>query len=41
MTAAMISLMIMLLLLGFPMLIPLLGAAMLGFFVFFADVTRS
>jgi len=38
MTAAMLSLMIALLLLGFPMMIPLLGAAMLGFFVFFAGM---
>jgi tripartite ATP-independent transporter DctM subunit len=34
----MISLMIALLLLGFPMLIALLGATMLGFFVFFAGM---
>ena len=38
MTAAMLSLMIVLLLLGFPMLIPLIGAAMLGFFVFFSGM---
>ena len=38
MTTAMLSLMIVLLLLGFPMLIPLLGAAMLGFFVFFSGM---
>jgi tripartite ATP-independent transporter DctM subunit len=38
MTAAMISLMVVLLLMGFPMLIPLLGATMLGFFVFFAGM---
>jgi len=37
-TTAMLSLMIALLLLGFPMMIPLLGAAMLGFFVFFAGM---
>jgi tripartite ATP-independent transporter DctM subunit len=38
MTTAMVSLMIVLLLLGFPMLIPLIGATMLGFFVFFAGM---
>lgn len=38
MTTAMVSLMIVLLLLGYPMLIPLIGAAMLGFFVFFAGM---
>jgi C4-dicarboxylate transporter DctM subunit len=38
MTAAMFSLMIVLLLLGFPMMIPLIGAAMLGFFYFFAGM---
>jgi tripartite ATP-independent transporter DctM subunit len=38
MTAAMVSLMIVLLLLGFPMLIPLIGATMLGFFVFFSGM---
>jgi C4-dicarboxylate transporter DctM subunit len=38
MTAAMISLMVVLLLMGFPMLIPLIGATMLGFFVFFAGM---
>jgi tripartite ATP-independent transporter DctM subunit len=38
MTAAMLALMIVLLLLGFPMLIPLIGAAMLGFFVFFSGM---
>ncbi|NIR29033.1 MAG: TRAP transporter large permease [Gammaproteobacteria bacterium] len=38
MTAAMLSLMIALLLLGFPMMIPLIGAAMLGFFIFFAGM---
>jgi len=38
MTAAMLSLMIVLLLLGFPMMIPLIGAAMLGFFIFFAGM---
>ena len=36
--AAMLLLMIVLLLLGFPMLIPLLGATMLGFFVYFAGM---
>ncbi len=35
MTAAMILLMITLLLLGFPMMIPLIGASLLGFFVYF------
>ena len=38
MTTAMITLMVVLLLAGFPMLIPLLGATMLGFFVFFAGM---
>ena len=38
MTTAMLTLMIVLLLLGFPMLIPLIGAAMLGFFVFFSGM---
>jgi C4-dicarboxylate transporter, DctM subunit len=38
MTTAMISLMVVLLMLGFPMLIPLIGATMLGFFVFFAGM---
>ena len=38
MTAAMLSLMIVLLLMGFPMLIPLIGATMLGFFVFFSGM---
>src|SRR5919106_1698059 len=38
MTTAMITLMVVLLLLGFPMLIPLIGAAMLGFFVFFSGM---
>jgi tripartite ATP-independent transporter DctM subunit len=38
MTTAMVCLMIVLLLLGFPMLIPLIGATMLGFFVFFAGM---
>ncbi len=38
MTAAMLSLMIVLLLLGFPMMIPLIGAAMLGFFIFFVGM---
>ena len=38
MATAMITLMVALLLLGFPMLIPLLGATMLGFFVFFAGM---
>ena len=38
MTTAMVSLMIALLLMGFPMLIPLIGAAMLGFFVFFSGM---
>ena len=36
--AAMLLLMIVLLLLGFPMMIPLLGATMLGFFVYFAGM---
>ncbi|WP_067562137.1 TRAP transporter large permease [Halofilum ochraceum] len=36
--AAMLTLMIVLLLLGFPMMIPLLGATMLGFFVYFAGM---
>ncbi|MEX2631172.1 MAG: TRAP transporter large permease [Tistlia sp.] len=38
MTAAMVGTMIVLLLLGFPMMVPLLGATMLGFFVFFAGM---
>ena len=38
MTTAMVSLMLVLLLAGFPMLIPLIGATMLGFFVFFAGM---
>jgi len=38
MTTAMVTFMIVFLLLGFPMLIPLIGAAMLGFFVFFAGM---
>ena len=38
MTTAMIALMLVLLLMGFPMLIPLIGAAMLGFFVFFSGM---
>lgn len=38
MTTAMVSLMIVLLLLGFPMVLPLIGATMLGFFVFFAGM---
>ena len=38
MTTAMLTLMIVLLVLGFPMLIPLIGAAMLGFFVFFSGM---
>src|SRR5688572_2391339 len=38
MTLAMVSLMLVLLLMGFPMLIPLLGATMLGFFVFFSGM---
>ena len=38
MTLAMVSLMLVLLLAGFPMLIPLLGATMLGFFVFFSGM---
>jgi C4-dicarboxylate transporter DctM subunit len=38
MTLAMVSLMLVLLLMGFPMLIPLIGAAMLGFFVFFSGM---
>ncbi|MDZ7787460.1 MAG: TRAP transporter large permease [Halofilum sp. (in: g-proteobacteria)] len=36
--AGMLLLMIVLLLLGFPMMIPLLGATMLGFFVYFAGM---
>ena len=35
---AMLGLMIILLLLGFPMMIPLIGAVMLGFFVYFAGM---
>jgi tripartite ATP-independent transporter DctM subunit len=38
MTAAMVTTMIVLLVLGFPMMIPLIGATMLGFFVFFAGM---
>jgi tripartite ATP-independent transporter DctM subunit len=38
MTLAMVSTMIVLLLAGFPMLIPLIAATMLGFFVFFAGM---
>ncbi len=38
MTTAMVTLMLILLLMGFPMMIPLIGAAMLGFFVFFAGM---
>jgi tripartite ATP-independent transporter DctM subunit len=38
MTLSMVSLMLLLLLMGFPMLIPLIGAAMLGFFVFFSGM---
>jgi C4-dicarboxylate transporter DctM subunit len=38
MTATMLSLMVVLLLMGFPMLIPLIGATMVGFFVFFAGM---
>jgi tripartite ATP-independent transporter DctM subunit len=38
MTTAMVALMLVLLLMGFPMMIPLLGATMLGFFVFFAGM---
>jgi C4-dicarboxylate transporter DctM subunit len=38
MTTAMVGLMLVLLLMGFPMLIPLIGAAMLGFFVFFSGM---
>jgi tripartite ATP-independent transporter DctM subunit len=34
----MVSLMLVLLLMGFPMMIPLIGAAMLGFFVFFSGM---
>ncbi|QPC42351.1 TRAP transporter large permease [Kaustia mangrovi] len=40
MTTAMLSLMIVLLLLGFPMLIPLIGAALLGFFAFFGGMMK-
>ena len=36
--AAMLLLMIVLLLLGFPMMVPLIGATMLGFFVYFAGM---
>ncbi len=39
MTAAMVALMIALLLLGFPMMIPLIGATLLGFYVFFPGMT--
>lgn len=38
MTAAMVGTMIVLLILGFPMMVPLLGATMLGFFLFFAGM---
>ncbi len=38
MTTWMVSTMIVLLLLGFPMMIPLIGATMLGFFVFFSGM---
>ncbi|MFW6028527.1 MAG: TRAP transporter large permease [bacterium] len=38
MALAVISLMIVLLILGFPMMIPLIGAALLGFFVFFSGL---
>jgi len=38
MALAVISLMIVLLILGFPMMIPLIAAALLGFFVFFAGL---
>jgi C4-dicarboxylate transporter DctM subunit len=38
MTLSMVSLMLVLLLAGFPMLIPLIGATMLGFFVFFSGM---
>ena len=39
MTLAMVGLMIALLLLGFPMMIPLIGATLLGFFAFFPGMT--
>jgi tripartite ATP-independent transporter DctM subunit len=39
MTLAMVSLMIVLLLLGFPMMIPLIGATLLGFYAFFPGMT--
>lgn len=35
MTTAMVTLMLLLLLMGFPMMIPLLGATLLGFLFFF------
>jgi len=38
MTEAMVGTMIVLLLLGFPMMIPLIGATLLGFFVFFSGM---
>jgi tripartite ATP-independent transporter DctM subunit len=38
MTAWMVGTMVVLLLLGFPMMIPLIGATMLGFFVFFSGM---
>jgi len=38
MALSMVSLMLVMLLLGFPMLIPLIGASMLGFFVFFSGM---
>lgn len=38
MTTAMVSLMIVLLLMGFPMMIPLISAALLGFLVFFSGM---
>lgn len=38
MTAWLVGTMILLLLLGFPMMVPLIGATMLGFFVFFAGM---
>ncbi|HSR71489.1 MAG TPA: TRAP transporter large permease [Kiloniellales bacterium] len=38
MTTAMVGTMLVLLLLGFPMMIPLIGATLLGFFVFFAGM---
>jgi len=39
MTFAMVSLMIVLLLLGFPMMIPLIGATLMAFFAFFPGMT--